>query len=342
MMQNTRTKSQHWPVMALGFVVAAIFLTVLVTFEVKETDHALLLRFSRPVMKGAGEAVQARLFEPGLHVKWPYPVDKVWRHDKRIQCYELDSGQIEQIQTADNYQIVVTTYVLWRVGDPLRFRNALGTTEMAEEKIGQVIRNGRKAVLSGHNLTELINTDPSQVRIEEIEHEIRAAVRPVASESYGVEVVDAGFKHLGFPEQVTGKVFERMRAERNRKSAKYRSEGERDAQRIRSEAEEAAQSILTDARTKAQRIRAEGDRVAAKEYAKFEQNPELAAFLRKLDSLRRILHAKTTIVVDTRTPPYDLLLPEALDLPVEPGAASASAGGSAQDGGDTAETGNGE
>lgn len=316
MMQNTRTKSQHWPVMALGFVVAAIFLTVLVTFEVKETDHALLLRFSRPVMKGAGEAVQARLFEPGLHVKWPYPVDKVWRHDKRIQCYELDSGQIEQIQTADNYQIVVTTYVLWRVGDPLRFRNALGTTEMAEEKIGQVVRNGRKTVLSRHNLTELINQDPEQVRIDDIEREIAAAVQPVAAKSYGVDVVSIGFKHLGFPEQVTGKVFERMRAERNRKSAKYRAEGERDAQRIRSEADEMAESILTDARTDAQRIRAEGDRRAAEQYARFEENPDLAAFLRKLDSLRSVLDNKTTIVIDTRTPPYDLLLPEALELPL--------------------------
>lgn len=314
MMQKKRSNTQHWPVMVLGFVVAAIFLTVLVTFEVQETDHALLLRFSRPVMTGEGEEDQARLFEPGLHLKWPYPIDQVWRHDKRIQCYELDYGRIEQIQTADNYQIVVTTYVLWRVGDPLRFRNALGTTEMAEEKIGQVVRNGRKSVLSRHKLTALINEDEEQVLIDDIEDEIVEAVRPVAAQSYGVNIVAIGFKHLGFPEQVTGKVFERMRAERNRKSARYRSEGERDAQKIRSEADELAESILTDARSKAQRLRGEGDTQAAEQYARFEENPELAAFLRKLQSLRTVLDKETTIVIDTRTPPYDLLLPDALDL----------------------------
>lgn len=314
MMQKKRTNPRHWPVMVLGFVVAAIFLTVLVTFEVRETDHALLLRFSRPVMTGEDEDAQARLYKPGLHLKWPFPVDQVWRHDKRVQCYELDYGQIEQIQTADNYQIVVTTYVLWRVGDPLRFRNALGTTEMAEEKIGQVVRNGRKTVLSRHKLTALINEDAEQVRLDEIEDEIVNAVSPVAAQSYGVDIIDIGFKHLGFPEQVTGKVFERMRAERNRKSAKYRSEGQRDAQKIRSEADEMAESILTDARSEAQRIRGEGDTQAAEQYARFEENPELAAFLRKLQSLRTVLDKETTIVLDTRTPPYDLLLPDALDI----------------------------
>lgn len=144
-----------------------------------------------------------------------------------------------------------------------------------------------------------------------------AAVRPVARESYGVDIVDIGFKHLGFPEQVTGKVFARMQAERNRKSEKYRSEGERDAQRIRSEAEEKAQTILADAEARAQNIRAEGDQLAAREYVAFQKNPELAAFLRKLQSLRKVLDEKTTVVLDTNTPPYDLLSADALDLGLE-------------------------
>lgn len=316
-MQERPSKNTHWPVMVLGLIVAGIFLTVLVTFQVEETDHALLLRFSRPVMASTdGEEEAARLFKPGLHLKWPYPIDKVWRHDNRIQCYELDYGQIEELLTADDYQILVTTYVLWKVGTPLRFRNALGTTAMAEEKIGNVVRNGRKAVLARHALDELINTNPDKVRIETIEEEIAEAVRPVALQKYGVAIVDVGFKHIGFPEQVTAKVFERMRAERNRKSEKYRSEGARDAKTIESKAREQAEIILTEARNEAIRIRAEGDREAAKVYAEFEKNPELAAFLRKLESLRTILDDKTTIVVDTRTPPYDLLLPEALDLPM--------------------------
>jgi membrane protease subunit HflC len=318
-MADKRNFWQHWPVLCLGFIVLGVFVAVMVCFEVKETEHALVLTFGKPATRVVDGVEEAREYEPGLHLKWPSPISRVWKHDNRLQCYELKRGQVEQIQTADDYQIIVTTFVLWRIGDPLVFMKRVRNTTEAEAKLDDVVRNSRNSVLAQCRLTELINTDPDKVRLPEIEQDIlgrgvEGGLYETAMQKYGIEVTYVGFKHLGFPEAVTSKVFDRMRAERMRKSARYRAEGRRDAQKLKSEADYQASQILADANAQAKSIRAEGDEVAAKSYAAFAENPELAAFLRKLESLRKTLNENTTLVLDTSTPPYDLLLPNATDL----------------------------
>ncbi len=318
-----RTLAQHWPAMVLGVVVAVVFVVALIVFEVKETEVAVLMTFGKPTTELRDGAENVKAFAPGLHLKWPAPIQTVWRHDNRRQCYELKRGQVEQVQTKDDYQVIVTTYVLWRIGDPGIFLKAVNSTSEAENKLDDVVRNARNSVLGQHNLTDLINVDPSKVMIGQIEQEILKGLSAVALKKYGIEVVLLGFKHIGFPEEVTTKVFDRMQAERQRKSEKYRSEGKRDAQKIKALADQQASDVLAKAEAESKQIRAEGDRQAAEFYAKFSANPELAAFLRKLDSLRQTVSEKTTLVLDTQTPPYDLLLPGATTLKASPVSAPA-------------------
>lgn len=303
---------QHLPAIILGVVVAVIFIIVMMSFAVNETEHAILMRFGKPVTEdGTGTA---KVYAPGWHGKWPYPIDVVWKQDKRLQCYELKKGQVEQMQTADGYQVLLTTYALWRVGNPDLFLRAVKTSMEAENKLDDVVRNGRNNVLGRHQLTELINVDASKVKMSEIEAEILKELQDVAMQKYGIEVTFVGFKHIGFPEDVTNKVFERMTAERNREAEKLKAEGKSRAQMIKAQADLQASDILAKAEAEAKSIRAEGDRQAASDYAVFAQNPELAAFLRKLESLRLTINDKTTLVLSTQTPPYDLLLPNATDL----------------------------
>ena len=325
-----RTAMQHWPVLVLGALVVVIFLAVLVTFEVKETEYGVVMTFGKPktVMKDDEEVT--RTYAAGLHPKWPYPFQTVWKHDKRLQCYELKRGQVEQIQTADDYQVVITTYVLWRVGDPGTFLRAVKTTEEAEDKLDDVVRNYRNTILGQHALTELINTDPEKIRIAEIEDKILAGVQSVALSKYGILVEHVGFKHLGFPERVSTKVFDRMRAERQRIAEAHRAAGRSRAQQIRAEADLKAQQMLAKAQAQATSIRAEGDKEAAEYYRVFQRNPRLASFLRKLDSLRKTLSEQTTLVVDTDTPPYDLLKPNAADLGAPSGTGEGAAAGEVQ------------
>ena len=159
--------SQHWPVIALALVVVVIFTAWLVSFQVRETEVAIVKTLGRP-KEIAGKV---RIYGPGLHFKWPI-VDEVWSHDNRLQCYELTKGRVEQITTSDDYQIVVSTYVLWRIGDPALFLKRVNSTAEAEKNLDAVVRNSRNNVLPRHKLSELINVDPKESKLTDIEAEM--------------------------------------------------------------------------------------------------------------------------------------------------------------------------
>ena len=310
-MTEKRSLMQHWPVLALAVVVVAIFLAGLVTFQVRETEIAVVKRLGKAKEDASGRVI---VYEAGLHWKLPF-VEDIWRADKRLQSYELKTGRAEQITTSDNHQIVVSTYVIWRVDDPALFFKSFPppNTDYSAE-LDALVRSSRNNVLPQHALSEIVNVDPAKARIAEIEAEIMAMAKPRAKQQYGIDIVDIGFRHIGFPEQVTQKVFARMRAEREKRAQEYLSIGMREAQRIRAEADREASDTVAKAQAESKRIRAEGDEQAAKSYAVFQESPELAAFLRKLDALRLTLSEKTTLVVDTNTPPYDLFLKGATDI----------------------------
>ncbi|MDD4538459.1 MAG: protease modulator HflC [Lentisphaeria bacterium] len=309
--QAERGIKQHWPVALLAVLVVVIFMVALMTFQVKETEYAVIKTFGKAKVDADGKIVQ---YEPGLHFKWPF-VDQVWRHDKRLQCYELTVGQEEQIITKDEFQIVVSTYVLWRIGDPGLFLRRLNSTEEAEATLDAVVRNSRNSILPQHNFSELVNTNAKDSKMEQIEAAMLASVQKKALEEFGIEVTRIGFRKLSFPEMVTTKVFDRMRAERESKSERFLAEGKSEAQRIRSEADRKAAELLAQAEAEAKRIRGEGDEAAARYYAVFQKNPDLALFLRNLEALKVSLGDQDTLILDTNTPPFTLLKPGASQLP---------------------------
>lgn len=320
-MSKKRDLLQHWPIIALALVVLGIFLAACVTFQVQEYEVALVKTFGETNKDGGGAD---RVYQPGLHLKWPTPISQVWKHDNRIQCYELETGRVEQIQTNDEYQIVVTTFVAWRIGNPGLFMRAITTSKNAETNLDDLVRTSRNAVLGRHNLSQLIQvrdlgelTTTDADELAKIEQEILAEVKDRALQVFGIEVIHIGVKHIGFPEQVTRKVFDRMIAERERKVREHISEGESRAVEIRAEADRKARDIRTTAEAKAKGIRGEGDEEAAKVYAAFAANPELASFLRKLESLRKTLGENTTLILDTNTPPYDILRGDATRFATE-------------------------
>ena len=150
--------------------------------------------------------------------------------------------------------------------------------------------------------------------MKQIEDEILSRIKATAMQEYGIEVTKLGFRQLGFPEAVSSKVFDRMKAERASKSEKYLAEGKSEAQRIRSEADRQANAILAEAEAEAKRIRGQGDEAAAKYYAVFSKNPELAKLLPSLDHRKISLGANDTLILDTETPPFALFKAGATEL----------------------------
>ena len=279
----------------IGLLVAALFILLQVVFTVREGEVVVVTTFGKP---------ERALTEPGLYRRWPWPVQRLYRYDNRTHVVE---GPFEETLTADGKNILVAVYAGWKIARPIEFLTGVGTAEQAERNLDGMLRHHKSAVLGQYPFGSLVNVEAGQLRFEEIEQKMLAAAQPEADARYGITLEFLGIRKIGLPEAITEKVFERMRAERTEIAERYRSEGEGEAIKIRAEAESQRDQILARAEADAKRIRAEGDAKAAEHYQVFAEDPELAMFLLKLETMEQTLKDKATLVLSADTEPYDLL-----------------------------------
>lgn len=290
---------KHWPTMLLGLIVAVVLLTAVFSFQLNQTEVAVITTFGRPAVVEA----------PGLHFRWPFPFQKVYRFDKRIRCFEGSSGKLEETATRDGHNILAGIYVDYRIGNPEIFFKQLKDIPNAEEVLNNLMRSEKNSAFGLYNFNQIVNTDPAKLKLTEIQNQIKNSLIAHTGK-FGIEIVGVGINSLGVPKTITEKVFDRMVAERKQFADRSIAEGKSKAREIRIQADRDRTIAIAEAEANAQRIRAEGDAKAAESYKTFSQDPELAEFLRKLDALRVILQGRTTVVFDTNVPPFDLLKPQ--------------------------------
>ena len=301
---------KHWPTMLLGLIVAVILLTAVFSFQLNQTEAAVLTTFGRPSV----------VAEPGLHFRWPFPFQEVYRFDKRIRCYEGSSGKLEETVTKDGHNIIVGIYVNYRIGDVNAFFSKLKDVANGEDVLNTLMRSAKNTAFGQRNFDQIVNDNGKMLKLDAVTADIKASLVKDTAE-FGIEIIGVGINTLGVPKTVTEKVFERMIAERKQFADKNLAEGKREAKEIRVKADLERDNIIANAEAEAQKLRAEGDAAAAKFYKEFAKDPELAGFLRKVDALRLIMEKDTTLVIDTNVPPFDLLKSDA----VIPGAANSNA-----------------
>ena len=124
--------------------------------------------------------------------------------------------------------------------------------------------------------------------------------------NYGIEIRDVGIKQLGVSEKVTQDVFDRMRADRKRKTEATIAAGTAEATRIRTDAESKRTELLAAAQARAKAIRGQGDAEAAQYYKQLEEDPELAIFLRQTEALQEDAKERSTIVLSAESEPFKL------------------------------------
>lgn len=288
---------KHWPTMLLGLIVAVIFIIAIFSFQVRSTEKAVITTFGKITdVKGAG-----------LHARWPYPIQSLHKFDIRLRCFDGNVGKIEETFTKDGKNVIVSIYVIYSINDCEKFFKNVVTVAEAEERLNSIMRTMKDGIIGKYNFDQLVNTDPKKMRLNEIENEIKQGIASLAEQQYGLYIKAVGIKSLGIPETISEKVFTRMKDERNVEAQKYRSEGETEAAKIKNEANKNQAIKIANAEAKAKEIRAEGDAKAAEYYKVFKKDPKLAAFLRKLDSLKKIMGTKTTLILDTNSVPFDLL-----------------------------------
>ncbi len=281
----------------IAAVLVVIFALLLFTFQVRQSEVAVLTRFGQPV---------ANLDQPNLYFKWPWPIQQVYRFDQRVQIFE---DKFSENYTADGTMLLTSVYVGWRISDAKEFfpKFAGGSVAAAQRQLEQMLRSAKAAVIGTNRLADFVNVDPAQVKLEAIETEIKTRVQnELASHNYGISIEFLGLKKLGLPESVTTAVFDRMKSERNKSISEAQFNGEAEATKIKSAAERKAADLLSDAEAAAISIKGKGEAEAAKTLSVFQQNPELAIFLSQLETLKSSLNQRTTLIFDERTPPFSL------------------------------------
>jgi membrane protease subunit HflC len=279
-------------------VLVVIFALLLFTFQVRQSEVAVLTTFGKPADKN--------IDQPNLYFKWPWPIQQVYRFDQRVQNFE---DKFSENLTADSTLLQVSVYVGWRISDAKEFfpKFAGGSVTAAQRQLETMLRSAKAAAIGKHNLSDFVNSDPAQLKFEAIEDEIKTAVQSeLATHNYGMSIEFLGIKKLGLPTDVTTAVFDRMKSERTKLISKWQFEGEAEANKIKSAADRQAADVLANAAAAATRIEGEGNAEAAKTLAVFQQNPDLAIFLLQLEALKSSLNQKATLIFDERTPPFSL------------------------------------
>ncbi|MFC1474672.1 protease modulator HflC [bacterium] len=279
-----------------GLAVVGVMVFYIATFQVEEGRMGVVTRFGRPV-----HVVK----EAGLCWKWPWPFERVIIVDGRRMSFNT---RHTEMLTRDKKNIVLLSYAVWRVDDPLKFYQSIGSYEGANSKLDGLITNAKINVLGKYDLSALVSTNEGDLKVGEIEDEILEMVVEQAKEKYGIIIEQVGFKRLSLPEDNVKYVFAQMRAERAQYAARYRAEGEREASKIRSGTDLEAARIRAEASEEAARIRGDAEAEAAKIYSEAHQlDPDFFEFYRSMESLNQIIGSQTTLILRTDSAPFSFL-----------------------------------
>lgn len=294
----------------LAVVVAVFLVLYLVIYQVRINQVVVHYRLGR-VLK----VVNARGRQAGWHFKWPYPIDTLRRFDRRVQVFE---GKLAETATSDPVNVIPRVYVAWRIANADEFVRALGreesvAVEAVVNRLKDIANTGISSSIGRYPFSALVSTNPKELKLAEIEKEANEYLSKRAMDQYHVEIVDFGIKRIALPQDVTKKVFDRMKKERERVRDDFRARGDAEAKKIVARAEMKREEILAQARAKAKETIAEGEVKAAEFLPVFAQNRELHEFLIKLDAMAQVSkdaekdQNKPVFILDTKTNPYSIL-----------------------------------
>jgi len=282
----------------LLFVVIFIVIVVAAgfTFTVQEGFAVIVSRFGKIV-----EVSQ----EAGLHFKLPRPIDQIITYDIRNQY--MDSGYNETL-TNDKINIILQTYIVWRITDVRKFYTSIGDYNAAQRHLNDLAATAKNSVMGNYTLSALVSTNLEEIKIDEIRQAIQEKAALSALANYGIEIQALEIKRLALPEANVKSVYNQMIADRQKYVSQYVAEGERDSALIMSEADAKAAEIFAQGKLEASQIDGETERMAARIYGEaYDRNPRLFVFLKKLIALENSVNPETTVIMRASESPFDII-----------------------------------
>jgi membrane protease subunit HflC len=227
----------------------------------------------------------------------PTPIQQVNYFDKRTY---LIRTQPIQFLLKENKPIIISTFIAWKINDPLLFFEVIGFDKNAPSKLEDMINSYMGNKLGNYHLEQLINTDKTKIKIQEIEDSIKKFSSKETKEKYGIEIVKIGFVRISYPSIVTKAVYTRMKTERETEAKRLRSIGEEEAQTIKIEANKKATELISDANKEAIIIVGNADAKSMEIYGKtYDKSKSYFDFIKSIDTYSKILKNRTTLILST-------------------------------------------
>jgi modulator of FtsH protease HflC len=314
-------------IISIFIAVVAAFVIGSSCYTVNEIDQVIITQFGRPI----GVPVT----DPGLHFKTPF-VQEVNRLDKRF--LEWDGAVSVPIPTKDKTYIHVDTFARWRIKDPMQYFLRLRDERSAQSRLEDILGSETRNAVAKHELIEIIRTDKDRTPLREellkkglagpglmgsvgtlppillgrvkVEEQIKTAAMSKLAE-FGIELLDLRIKRVDYNPDVLVSIYQRMISERQQIAQGFRSEGDGEAAKIAGLKERDLNEIQSTAYKQVQQIRGDADAKAAEIYAKaYAQSPQAAefyAFVKSMETYKKIFAKDSTLVLSTDSDLFDLL-----------------------------------
>lgn len=255
-------------------------------YTINETEQGVLTHFGK---------ISPPVRQPGFHLKWPRPISKIYKVDRRIHTL---TGMPHELLTEDQKSILFDGYLLWRTVDPILYVEAIRTDQNVIDRLLDLYLSGSGVIISNKSRDAFISLGLEHEDLDEPSRELLARIAPIARANYGVEVLRAGIVEYTLPVENRPSVIQRMIAERARIAARYRSEGEEAAMRIEALALKEHQELVAAAHAEATTILGKAEAEALALLAKaYQEDPEFYEFVRALDSYDLIIDKNTTLML---------------------------------------------
>ena len=278
-------KKAPFIIVAILAVIAIIVLSnsLVVTME---NEYTLVKQFGK---------IEKIVPEAGLSFKVPF-IQTTDTLPNTLLIYDLTQSDVI---TEDKKTMVVDSYVLWKIVDPLKFVQTLTLIPNAESRINTIVYNSMKNVISSMEQQEVI-TSRDGVLNEMIMNNIGSTM-----DQYGIKFISIETKHLDHPSDNKAAVYERMISERNNIAASYTASGESDAKKIRTETDNEIVVSVSEAEAKAEKIISEGEaeymRILSGAYNTADR-ADFYTFVRSLDAAKKSLKGDKTLILDSKSP----------------------------------------
>ncbi len=271
-----------------------IFLLAIIAI-VASSSLYIINEFERGVLLHFGKLSNSDI-QPGLHIKWPYPIDEVRKFDARVLTLD---ARPERFLTVEKKSMMVDSFAKWRIIDVSAYYTATnGEESRAKRLLAQRINEGLRNQFARRSLQEVVSGERDQLMVD-----LTNQLNEFTQSSLGIEVVDVRVKRIDLPKEVSGPVYSRMAAEREKEAREHRSKGKEQAEIIRADADRQRTILEAEAYRDAELLRGEGDAKASSIYANaYNRDPEFYAFVRSLNAYKSSFNGKDDVMlVDPRS-----------------------------------------